>query len=162
MIFFDFFGRKSQFLMYIISSAFTEYGWKIQLNSLNIHFNAFPISLSVGLDSIPCASTQSTISAAEYAFPSEIAITQSSDTALATSKHCWGYREANDAALISQVFVNQILAVTSARPKSLISANGNSMFFGCAWNRTTDSILWSWKRCHQNGLQKQKCSFRSL
>ena len=95
--------------------------------------------------------------------PSEIAITQSSDTASATSKHCWGYREANDAALISHVFVNQKLATRSARPKSLISANGNSMFFGCAWNRTTDSILWSWKRSHQNGkLQKQKCFFRSL
>ena len=48
--------------------------------------------------------------------------------------------ETNDVALISQVSVNQILAARSARPKSLISANGNLMFFRCAWNRTTDSI----------------------
>ena len=52
-------------------------------------------------DSIFGANTQTKISAAEDAFPSEIAITQASDTASPTSKRYGGYRETIDAALTS-------------------------------------------------------------
>ena len=80
------------------------------------------------LDSIFCTSTQSKESAAEYALPSEIAITQASDTASATSKRCRRYREPNDAALTSQGFVNQIPAARRESPKSLSPTDGNLMF----------------------------------
>ena len=71
---------------------------------------------------------QSKENAAEYALPSEIAITQASDNALATSKRCRRYREPNDAALTSQGFVNQIPAARRESPKSLSPTNGNLMF----------------------------------
>ena len=66
-------------------------------------------------DSIFGANTQSKISAAEDAFPSEIAITQASDTASTTSKHCGGYRETIDAALTIQGFVSQTPAARSVQ-----------------------------------------------
>ena len=86
-------------------------------DSLNIHFKASPISFSVESDSIVSANTQSNISVAEHTFPSEIAITQTSDTASATSKRCRRYREPNDAALISQGLVNQTSAARRASSK---------------------------------------------
>ena len=79
-------------------------------------------------DSIFGANTQSKISAAEHAFPSEIAITQASDTASATSKRCGGYREPNDTTLTSQEFVTQTPADRRASPESLSPTNGNLMF----------------------------------
>ena len=97
-------------------------------DSLNIHFKAFPISFSVESDSIFSANTQSKISVAEHTFPSEIAITQTSDTASATSKRYRGYREPSDAALISQGFVNQTSAARRASSKSFSPTNGHVMF----------------------------------
>ena len=79
-------------------------------------------------DSIFGENTQSKISAVEDAFPSEIAITQASDTASATSKRCGGYRETIDAALTSQGFVSQTPAARRVSPKSLSPTNGNLMF----------------------------------
>ena len=72
--------------------------------------------------------TQKKISAGLDASSSEMEITQASDTAIATSKCCGGYREPNDAALTSQEIVNQIPAARRASPKSLNPTNGNLMF----------------------------------
>ena len=80
------------------------------------------------LDSISCASAQSKTNADEVSLESEIRITQASVTASATSKHCRGYREPDDAALTSQGLMSQIPAVRKASPKSLSPTNGNSMF----------------------------------
>ena len=66
-------------------------------------------------DSIFGENTQSKISAVEDAFPSEIAITQASDTASTTSKHCGRYRETIDAALTIQGFVSQTPAARSVQ-----------------------------------------------
>ena len=79
-------------------------------------------------DLIFATNTQNKISAAEHAFSSEMAITQVSLTASATSKRCGGYREPNDTILTSQEFVTQTPVAKSVSKKSLSPTNGNLMF----------------------------------